>query len=293
MQPARTRLPYEVEGEIPPAPVPDAPVASRFVGKVALITGAARGQGRAEALRFAAEGADVILLDNCATSPTTSYPGPTLDDLLAVCREVEALDRRAVAHQVDTRDLDGLVAAVADGYDRLGRLDVVVANAGMTSANVSWKITAEQWDETIGANLTGAFNTAKATIPLLLEQERGGSIVFIGSVAGQRGLPFLGDYVAAKHGVVGLMKVFANELDHYRIRVNIVHPWGVDTGLKVHEMHGLIEEYPAFGSMFGSAWPDQISEADDIAAAVAWISSDEARHVTGVELPVDRGRTNR
>ncbi|WP_330255196.1 mycofactocin-coupled SDR family oxidoreductase [Nocardia sp. NBC_00565] len=279
--------------EIPAPPPPTAPTSRRFVGKVALVTGAARGQGRAEAVRFAAEGADVIALDICRTLETTKYPGATPADLAETVALVEKYDRRIVAREVDTRDFDALAAAVREGVAELGGLDVVVANAGMTAAARAWEIDADHWRETIDINLTGAFHTAKATVPILLEQGRGGSIVFTGSVSSVRGLPFLAAYVAAKHGVLGLAKTLANELAEYRIRVNTVIPHGVDTDLRVPELFELMESAPQQQLLYIPSLPDQKSTVDDIAAAIAWLASDEARHVTGIELPVDLGRTNR
>ena len=279
---------------VPQAPVPDEPIAHRFTDKVAFITGAARGQGRAEALRFAAEGADVIAVDVRTQLTTTQYPGASKEDLDETARLVEELGRRIVAHAVDTRDFDQLSAALDDGVGELGRLDVVVANAGMTTAARTWEIDAEHWRESIDVNLTGAFHTAKAAVPILLKQGTGGSIVFTSSVAGLRGLPFLAAYAAAKHGVVGLAKTLANELAEYRIRVNTVHPHGVATDLAVPELFPQVQELaPDLGVLYIGALPDQTSTVDDIAAAVAWLSSNEARHVTGIQLPVDLGRTNR
>jgi SDR family mycofactocin-dependent oxidoreductase len=279
---------------VPEAPVPDAPIAHRFTGKVAFITGAARGQGRAEAERLAAEGADIIAVDICDQLSTTQYPGATAADLEETVALVEKLDRRIVARQVDIRDFEALSTALNEGVDELGRLDVVIANAGMTTAARVWEIDAEHWRESIDVNLTGAFHTAKAAVPIMLEQGSGGSIVFTSSVAGLRGLPFLGSYVAAKHGLVGLAKTLANELAEYRIRVNTVHPHGVATDLTVPELFPQVQELaPALGTLFIGGLPDQTSSVHDIAAAVAWLASDEARHVTGIQLPVDLGRTNR
>jgi SDR family mycofactocin-dependent oxidoreductase len=279
---------------VPQAPVPDAPMANRFTGKVAFITGAARGQGRAEAERLAAEGADIIAVDICRQLATTQYPGATPADLEETVALVEKLDRRIVARQVDVRDFDALSTALKEGVQELGRLDVVIANAGMTTAARTWEIDAEHWRETIDVNLTGAFHTAKAAVPILLEQGTGGSIVFTSSVAGLRGLPFLANYAAAKHGVVGLAKTLANELAEYRIRVNTIHPHGVATDLAVPELFPQVQELaPDLGVLFIGALPDQTSSVHDIAAAVAWLASDEARHVTGIQLPVDLGRTNR
>lgn len=285
-------IPEQGDG-VPAAPVPSGPVGRRFVDKVVLVTGAARGQGRAEAVRLAAEGADIIAVDICRTLDTTQYSGPTPEDLAETVALVEKQERRIVAREVDTRDFDALAAAVREGVAELGGLDVVVANAGMTTAALTWEIDADHWRESIDVNLTGAFHTAKAAVPIMIEQGRGGAVVFIGSVAGMRGLPFLGAYVAAKHGVVGLAKTLANELAEYRIRVNTVIPHGVNTDLTVPEVFALMESAPHQQLLFAPALPDPVSTVDDIAAAVAWLASDEARHVTGIQLPVDLGRTNR
>ncbi|SNT05781.1 mycofactocin-coupled SDR family oxidoreductase [Rhodococcoides kyotonense] len=266
----------------------------RFENKVAFITGAARGQGRAEAVRLASEGADIIAVDVCTDFASTSYPGSTPADLAETVAAVEALDRRVVATQTDVRDFDALSDALADGVAQLGRLDVVVANAGICSASMSWTITPEQWKETLDVNLTGTFHTAKAAIPILLEQGTGGSIVLTSSVAGLRGLPFLAHYAASKHGIVGLCRSMANELGQYGIRVNTVHPHGVETGMQPADMMELLSEHgAALGPIFMGSLPDTISQPEDIAAAVAWLASDEARHVTGIQLPVDLGTLTR
>jgi SDR family mycofactocin-dependent oxidoreductase len=261
----------------------------RLAGKVALITGAARGQGRAEAVRLAAEGADIVALDACTTARTTVYPGSTREDLDETVRLVEALDRRVLAQVVDVRDFDALSAAVAKGVETFDGLDVVVANAGICSAAMSWEIGLDQWHETIDTNLTGVFYTAKATVPILIEQGRGGSVVITSSVAGLRGHPFLGHYAASKHGVVGLAKSMATELGQYNIRVNTIHPFGVETGMAVSDMQVLIERNPMLAPIFMQTLPDPISQPSDIADAVAWLACDEARHVTGVQLPIDLG----
>lgn len=277
---------------IPEAPVPHAPSERRFDGQVVFITGAARGQGRAEAVRFAAEGADIIALDICEDLPTTTYPGSTPEDLEETARRVEGLGRRILTHQVDVRDYERLKAALDASVEELGRLDVVVANAGMTTAAPAWEIDLEHWQATIDINLTGAFHTAKAAIPTMLAQQTGGAIIFISSVAGLRGLPLLADYVAAKHGVTGLAKTLANELAPHRVRVNSIHPHGVETDL-VPGIRAMIESDPQLGAHYLGSLPDQVSQVEDIAAAVAWLASFEARHVTGVQLPVDLGRVNR
>jgi SDR family mycofactocin-dependent oxidoreductase len=263
---------------------------TRLAGRVAFITGAARGQGRAVAVRLAAEGADIIAIDNCVSAPSTSYPGPSTDDLAETVRLVEALDRRILTTVTDVRDFAGLSKAVTDGVQQLGRLDIVVANAGICSAAMSWEVSLEQWDETIATNLTGVFYTAKATVPILLEQGTGGSIIFTSSVAGLRGLPFLSHYAASKHGIVGLAKSMANELGQHNIRVNTVHPHGVNTGMTVNDMGPLIQQYAStLAPIFMQTLPDPVSEPEDIANAIAFLASDDARHITGIQLPVDLG----
>ncbi|WP_336085568.1 mycofactocin-coupled SDR family oxidoreductase [Nocardia sp. SSK8] len=266
----------------------------RYEGKVAFITGAARGQGRAEAVRFAEEGANIIAIDACAEFASTPYPGATEADLAETVRLVEAAGGKIVASKADVRDFDALAAALAAGIEQLGRLDVVVANAGICSAALSWEITAEQWQETVDVNLTGVFHTAKAAVPHLIAQGEGGAMVFISSVSGLKGTPFTGHYVATKHAITGLAKTMANELGEHRIRVNTVHPAGVATGMQLLDMGPLLERYATtLAPIFMNALPTYITEPTDIAAAVAWLCSDEAVHVTGAQIPVDMGNLNR
>ncbi|MGW5453693.1 mycofactocin-coupled SDR family oxidoreductase [Nocardia sp. NPDC003979] len=269
-------------------------MARRFEDKVVFVTGAARGQGRAEAVRFAEEGADVIAVDACAEFGSTGYAGATEDDLAETVKLVEAAGGRIVASKVDVRDFDALSAALAAGIEQLGRLDVVVANAGICSAALSWEITPEQWRETIDVNLTGVWHTAKAAVPHLIAQGSGGAMVFTSSVAGLKGMPFVGHYVASKHAITGLAKTMANELGGYGIRVNTVHPAGVATGMQMGEMGPLLEEHAStLGPMFMNALPSYICQPEEIAAAVAWLCSDEAGQVTGAQIPVDMGNLNR
>jgi len=262
----------------------------RFEGKTAFITGAARGQGRAEAIRLASEGADIIAVDLCKSLAFPTYAGSTPDDLAVTVKEVEALGRRIVAREADVRDFDALQQALDHGVAELGGLDIVVANAGICSAATTWEHALEQWQEIIDVNLTGVFHTVKAAVPILLDQGRGGAIVMTSSVAGLRGLPFVAAYSASKHGVVGLCKTLANELGQHRIRVNTVHPAGVNTDMQPAEMQQLIAEHAAtLGPIFMNTLPDTMSEPEDIAATVAWLVSDEARHITGAQIPVDLG----
>ena len=262
----------------------------RYVGKRVLITGAARGQGRAHAVRLASEGADVALVDVCADFPTTGYDGATEADLAQTVTLVEDLGRTALPYVVDTRDLPALQAAVDDAVSQLGGIDVVVANAGICTGSRFLDISAEQWDATVGVNLTGTFHTLKATLPTMVAQGTGGAVVVTSSVAGLRGLPFLADYVASKHAITGLARTVANEMAEHRIRVNTIHPASVPTGMTTPELFGLVQaEARTLGPIFMNALPSSYTTAEDIAAAVAWICSDEATNVTGVALPLDMG----
>ena len=265
-------------------------VVKRQAGKVAFITGAARGQGRAHAERLAAEGANLILIDNCASAPSVDYAGPTEADLEDTAALARKYDVEVLTRVVDIRDWDGIEQVVADGVAQFGRLDVVVANAGICFGEWSWKISRESWQEMIDTNLTGTFATLKPCIPILIEQGTGGSIIITSSVAGLRGQPFLGAYVASKHGVTGLAKTMAVELAQHNIRVNTVHPHGVQTGMTPGGMHQLIMENAAtLGPIFMGSLPDPVSQPEDIADAVAFLASDEARHITGTQLQVDLG----
>ncbi|MDN5758136.1 MAG: mycofactocin-coupled SDR family oxidoreductase [Tomitella sp.] len=267
----------------------------RFAGKVAFITGAARGQGRAEAVKFAREGADIIAIDACTEFVSTPYPGATEDDFAETVRLVEEAGRKIVSTVADTRDFDGLASALKAGTDAFGRLDMVIANAGICSGRMSWEISAEDWQETLDVNLTGTFNTAKAAIPFLIEQGEGGSMVFTSSVSGLKGTPFTAHYAATKHGITGLAKTMANELGEHRIRVNTVHPAGVDSGMNMSsDMVPLFEKYAqTLGPIYMNSLPYAITASSDIADVVAWLCSDEAKYMTGVQVPIDMGNLNR
>jgi SDR family mycofactocin-dependent oxidoreductase len=276
----------------------------RLDGKVAFITGAARGQGRSHALRMAEEGADIIAVDVSRQLPTVEYPMSTPDDLAETVRLVESLDRRIIAREADVRDYGALKAALDEGVAELGRLDIVSANAGIFSQGRADELSDESWDEMIGVNLTGVWHTAKAAIPHLKAGGSGGSIIITSSTAGIKGFENFAHYVSAKHGVVGLMRTLALELAPDMIRVNTVHPTSVDTDMIQNDMlYALFapdlepeqRTREALGERFQTlnALPIQWVEPVDISNAVLWLASDEARYVTGVMLPVDAGSTTK
>ncbi len=266
-------------------------------GKVAFITGAARGQGRAEAVRLASDGADIIAIDICDQIASVPYPMATPDDLAATVKLVEDTGARIVARETDVRDQSSLATAVQAGIDELGRLDIVVANAGIAPMESG----RDGWRDVIDVNLTGVHNTVEVAMPRLIEQGDGGSIVLISSAAGLVGIGG-GDagslgYTAAKHGLVGLMRAYANHLAPHSIRVNSIHPAGVNTPMIDNDhtrqwLANVIANSKRPPDM-GNALPVAVLEVEDIAAAVAWLVSDEARYITGVTLPVDAGYVNK
>jgi SDR family mycofactocin-dependent oxidoreductase len=264
----------------------------RLEGKTAFITGAARGQGRAEAVRLAEEGACIVALDSCADVTTVSYPGPTQADLDQTAANVRAVGGEIMTGVADVRDLPGLQRVWDDGIAAFGAIEVVVANAGISSANWLWETSEEQWEEMLAINLTGVFHTMKVAAPAMIAQGRGGSIIATSSTAGLKGVPYLGAYSASKHGVVGLVRTLANELAEHQIRVNSVHPSAVEgTGMDVADMHALVASGPEHHrARFSNPVPGPTSaQTSDIAAAVAWLASDDARFVTGAQIPVDLG----
>lgn len=264
----------------------------RATGKRVLITGAARGMGRSHAIRLAEEGADVILVDICASLPDIEYPLATPGELAETAWLVEQLGRRAVSHIVDVRDADALAAAVADGVAQLGGLDAAVANAGVLTAGTWDTTTAQQWRTVVDVNLIGTWNTCAAALPHLVDN--GGSLVNISSAAGIKGTPLHTPYTATKHGVVGLSRALANELAAVNVRVNTVHPTGVATGMRPDSLHHLLaEQRPDLAPLFGNALPIVMAEAVDISNAVLYLVSDESRYVTGMEFKVDAGVTLR
>jgi len=262
-------------------------------GKVAFVTGAARAQGRSHAEGLAAQGADIIAFDLCAEATPVNYPPATPADLAETVRLVEAAGRRIVARIGDVRDQAALDQTVADGVAALGHLDIVVANAGVSSWGRFWEMPEERWLATIDINLTGAWRTLRAVAPVLIEQGTGGSIITICSVAGLKALPGQAHYTAAKHGLVGLTRSAAIELGPYGIRVNSLHPWGVDTPM-AHDpdVTGILTAHPTYAASFGSILTDPpVAAPADITDAVIFLASDAARRITGAALPVDMGAT--
>jgi len=264
-------------------------MAGRLAGKVAFVSGAARGQGRAHAVRLVEEGADVIAFDICSQLETVPYPMAVSEDLKETVRLVEELDRRIVAREADARDTAAVNALVDEGVAEFGRIDIVCANAGIVSfAENAWSLSDEQWDEMIEVNLTGVFKTVRAAVPHMIAAGNGGSIVLTSSTAGLKGMPGIAHYASAKHGLVGLMRTLALELAPHSIRVNTVHPTGVNTPMVVNDVSAALLDDNLAGGMM-NALPVTMLEPVDISNAIVWLSSDEGRYVTGVALPVDAG----
>jgi len=274
-------------------------MAGRVEGKVAFISGAARGQGRSHAVRLAQEGADIIAVDICGPIDNLAYPHSTPADLAETAALVKGHNRRIVTAQVDVRDYDTLKAAVDSGVEQLGRLDIIVANAGIgTFGNKLLKIRENVWQDMIDVNLSGVWHTVKAGVPHIIAGERGGSIVLTGSVGSHKAMAYTGHYIAAKHGVMGLMRAFAVELGQHHIRVNSVHPSQVNTPMTMNDVTFKLfrpdledpgpDDFAPFSQMTHTL-PVPWVEAVDISNAVLFLASDESRYITGVSLPVDAG----
>lgn len=271
----------------------------RVAGKVAFVSGAARGQGRSHAVRLAQEGADIIAIDVCGPIENLAYPHSTPEDLAETAEQVKQLDRRIVTAQVDVRDYDRLKTALDSGVAELGRLDIIVANAGVgTDGRKLHKIRENVWQDMIDINLTGVWHTVKAGVPHILSGGPGGSIVLTSSVGGRKAYQNTGHYVAAKHGVIGLMRAFAVELGQHMIRVNAVLPTQVSTTMVMNDNNYRLfrpdladpgpDDFAPISQMMHTLpipWVDPI----DISNAVLFFASDESRYVTGVSLPVDAG----
>lgn len=271
----------------------------RVEGKVAFITGAARGQGRAHALRLAEEGADIIAVDACASMDPVQYAMPDPAELDSLAKEIEALDRRVVTKIVDVRDGAAVEAAAKEGVEALGgRLDIVLANAGVWAVSVDEPtdpaVRRAVWKTTLDINTTGVWNTVEACIPLMVAAGNGGAIVFTNSIQGLRYASnndiSLTAYTASKHALVGLLRCTARDYAEHSIRVNSVHPTGVLTGMINHEIMGAYaEKHPRLGEVMGNILPTPLVDVEDITEAVLFLVSDSGRYITGVTLPVDAG----
>jgi SDR family mycofactocin-dependent oxidoreductase len=271
-------------------------------GKVALISGAARGQGRSHAIRLAQEGADIIAFDRCADAKAVNYPLGTESELNETVLAIEALGRKVVAEKVDARDTSGLKALMSAGERAFRRLDIVVANAGVIGLAPVLDVDDDLWDEVVGTNLTGVFRTVRAALPTMLAGGRGGSIILTASTAGVQGHANTAPYAAAKHGVVGLTRVLANEFGAQWIRANAVVPSSVGTGMIFNQaMYTVMtggdpeatREQAEAGFRSLNVLPVPWVETQDISNAVAWLASDQARYVTGALFAIDAGATAR
>ncbi|MGB8407315.1 MAG: mycofactocin-coupled SDR family oxidoreductase [Mycobacterium sp.] len=271
-------------------------------GKVAFITGAARGQGRAHAVRMAREGADVVAIDICApVSDTITYPMPTSEDLAETARLVEAEGRKVLAREIDIRDLAAQQQVVADAIDQFGRLDVLVANAGVLSWGRLFEMDADQWDSVIGVNLSGTWRTIRAVVPAMIEAGNGGSIIIVSSSAGLKATPGNGHYAASKFGLVGLTNALALEVGEYGIRVNSIHPYSIMTPMIEPEaMAEIFTKYPTYLHSFapmpykpvahdGKAGLQEFMTPEEVSDVVTWLAGPNSATLSGSQIAVDRG----
>jgi SDR family mycofactocin-dependent oxidoreductase len=264
-----------------------------LAGRVAYVTGAARGQGRSHCVRLARAGADIVAIDACGpVANSNGYEPSTQQDLADTVRLVEDEGRKVLAKEVDVRDLEGLQRVVAEAVEQFGRLDIVVANAGVLNWGRLWEISAEQWQETLDTNLTGVWHTIKATVPAMIEAGNGGSIINISSAAGIKAVPGCGHYCASKFGVVGLTNSLAIELGEYGIRVNSVHPYGTDTPMGNDlSMYGMFAEHQTYVYSFspGALPTESLAAPDLISDIVLWLASDASSLITAAQIPADKG----
>jgi SDR family mycofactocin-dependent oxidoreductase len=263
-------------------------------GRVALITGAARGQGRAHAVRLSAEGADIIALDIAGQLPSSvPYDSPTPDDLAETAQLVQANGTKVITEAVDIRDIEALKEAVDQAVGELGRLDIIVANAGICSPAPWDQITPQAFRDTIDTNVIGTWNTVMAGAHHIIDGGRGGSIILVGSAAGIKMQSFMIHYTASKHAVVGMARAFAAELGRYNIRVNSLNPGAVATPMGTGRMREALQaaadDYPRLRGMHKPLLPEGIAQPEDIADAVAWLASDQSRLVTATQVSVDIG----
>ncbi|HEX4558199.1 MAG TPA: mycofactocin-coupled SDR family oxidoreductase [Mycobacterium sp.] len=273
-------------------------MAGQFEGKVAFITGAARGQGRSHAVRFAEEGADIVAFDLCEQIDSVGYALATPEDLDETVNLVEKTGRRIVAEQGDVRDFERLKAAVANGVDELGRVDFVLANAGILPMVGEQAQAISAFDDAIDVMLNGVYYTIEAALPALLEHGEGGVIVITSSVAGLSGMRVRfsqrnhggAGYIAAKHGVVGLMRAYANMLAEKNIRVNTVNPTGLASPMIVNpQIEQLLAEQPEYAAAFENLLPVPLIEAIDVSEAMVYLCGQSGRYITGITLPIDAG----
>lgn len=265
---------------------------ARLDNKVAFITGVARGQGRAHAVRLAREGADIVGIDLAATLPGVPYDSATMADLAETAALVEAEGRKAFLEQADVRDLDALKSVVDGGVERFGGLDVVVANAGICIPATWDESTPAMFKDTMDINVTGVWNTVMATAPHLVTRG-GGSIVLISSLAGKKMQPFMVHYTTSKHAVTGMTRAFAAELGQHSIRVNSVHPGAVGTpmgsGTMVDRITATAASNPRLAPMGTPMLQQWLAEPEEVSAVVAFLASDESKFMTAEHLSIDGG----
>jgi len=277
-------------------------MAATLEGRVAFVTGAARGQGRAHAVRLASEGADIVAVDVCGpVSDTITYPAATSEDLAETASAVEATGRKVLAREVDIRDLAAQQQLVADTIEQFGRLDVVVANAGVLSWGRMFEMSEEQWDSVIDVNLNGTWRTLRATVPAMIEAGNGGSIIVVSSSAGLKATPGNSHYAASKHGLVAITNSLALEVGEYGIRVNSIHPYSIDTPMvEPDAMMEIFGKYPTYIHSFspmpfhpvnheGKKGLQEFMTAEEVSDVVTWLASDASATISGSQIAVDRG----
>lgn len=278
-------------------------VTSTLQGRVAFVTGAARGQGRAYAVRLAREGADLVISDICApVSDSVPYAASAPEDLQETMRLVEAEGRKVLARQVDIRDDTAVRALVADAVQQFGRLDILVANAGVLSWGRLWELTDEQWNAVIDTNLTGTWRTLRAVIPAMIEAGNGGSIIIVSSAGGIKATPGNAHYSASKHGLTALTNALAIELGEYSIRVNSIHPYSIATPMIENDaMLGILGAHPAFLHSYApmpyqplvkdskKAKRNDFMSAEEAAEVVVWLAGDNSGVLSGSQVVIDRG----
>jgi SDR family mycofactocin-dependent oxidoreductase len=277
-------------------------MAGTLEGRVAFVTGAARGQGRAHAVRLAAEGADVVAIDVCGPiSDTITYPAATSEELAETARLVEGTGRKVLAREVDIRDLAAQQQVVADAVEQFGRLDIVVANAGVLSWGRLFEMSEEQWDSVIDVNLNGTWRTLRATVPAMIEAGNGGSIIVVSSSAGLKATPGNSHYAASKHGLVAITNSLALEVGEYGIRVNSIHPYSIGTPMVEPEaMMEIFGKYPTYIHSFspmpfhpvnheGKKGLQEFMTAEEVSDVVAWLAGDGSATISGSQIAVDRG----